>query len=570
MSVSSTTNRAAFAGNGVTTAFAFPYYFFAQSDLVVTLTDNVSGAVTAQTLNADYTVSGTPDANGLYSAGGTVTFSVAPPTGKTAQIVRVLPDTQSATWSDTDFAKAVGFDKLTLITQRLFDLFSRVPLLPDGVTSTFNSALPTVMTPNAFLAVNGAGNGWTLVGSGTAQGTVTSVGLSVPAEFTAGASVTTAGSLSFTKNNQSANLVYAGPNSGGAAAPTFRALVSADIPQLALTSLSSGAATINQVPIANGSGGITWSTIVGTGTVTSIGVIVPAEFSASAAVTTSGNVTLTKAAQAKNTLWAGPTSGANAAPAFRNLVAADLPVMTAASAGAGGAAGAVPSSSAGDQVHFLRGDATWVAVPQGTVTSIDLVMPSEFSVSGDPVTSSGTLTVAKTVQAPNKFWAGPSAAGPSAAPTFRAIVGVDLPVMVGCTSIASGVAGAVPSPSAGQQSLFLRGDATWSLPVVASLTGPFATPAISANTTLASLQQFAVVAGNTGPIDVTMPTCASMIQTIAGSNYASPVVIVNNSAFAVTLLPQGGDQIQNGASAKLTLQGDSYTLFPTPTGWLIT
>jgi hypothetical protein len=33
MSVSTTTNRVAFAGNGVTTAFSFPYYFQAQGDL---------------------------------------------------------------------------------------------------------------------------------------------------------------------------------------------------------------------------------------------------------------------------------------------------------------------------------------------------------------------------------------------------------------------------------------------------------------------------------------------------------------------------------------------------------
>jgi hypothetical protein len=43
---------------------------------------------------------------------------------------------------------------------------------------------------------------------------------------------------------------------------------------------------------------------------------------------------------------------------------------------------------------FLRGDNTW-ATPSGTgtVTSVDLTMPSAFAVSGNPITTSGTLAV---------------------------------------------------------------------------------------------------------------------------------------------------------------------------------
>jgi hypothetical protein len=53
----------------------------------------------------------------------------------------------------------------------------------------------------------------------------------MPAQFTVASSpVTTSGTLAVTLNTQTANLVFAGPVSGGAAAPTFRALSSADIP----------------------------------------------------------------------------------------------------------------------------------------------------------------------------------------------------------------------------------------------------------------------------------------------------------------------------------------------------
>ena len=63
-------------------------------------------------------------------------------------------------------------------------------------------------------------------------GTVTSVALTAPAEFTvSGSPVTTSGALAVTKANQSANQVWAGPTSGGAAAPAFRALVGADLGQ---------------------------------------------------------------------------------------------------------------------------------------------------------------------------------------------------------------------------------------------------------------------------------------------------------------------------------------------------
>src|SRR5215831_13101243 len=68
-------------------------------------------------------------------------------------------------------------------------------------------------------------------GSGTGTGSVTSVDVTMPSELTkTGGPITAAGTIAFTKATQTANLVYAGPASGGATAPTFRALVVADLP----------------------------------------------------------------------------------------------------------------------------------------------------------------------------------------------------------------------------------------------------------------------------------------------------------------------------------------------------
>lgn len=63
------------------------------------------------------------------------------------------------------------------------------------------------------------------------SGTVTSVAMTVPAELAvAGSPVTTAGTFAVTWATETANQVFAGPTSGGAATPTFRALVNADLP----------------------------------------------------------------------------------------------------------------------------------------------------------------------------------------------------------------------------------------------------------------------------------------------------------------------------------------------------
>jgi len=92
----------------------------------------------------------------------------------------------------------------------------------------FGTGTPTV----GHLAVYDA-NGNVVDGGApsTGTGSVTSVGLSLPAEFTVtGSPVTTSGTLTAAKATQSANQVYAGPSSGGSAAPAFRALAAADLP----------------------------------------------------------------------------------------------------------------------------------------------------------------------------------------------------------------------------------------------------------------------------------------------------------------------------------------------------
>lgn len=136
----------------------------------------------------------------------------------------------------------------------------------------------------------------------------------------------------------------------------------------------------------------------GAGSVTSVGITLPAEFSvAGSPVTTTGTLAITKATETANTVWAGPTSGGAAQPAFRALVAADLT----------GVAGTVSSV------------ALTAAVPTDIITS---------AVGGSPVTTTGTLalTLTKVNQLANQVWAGPTSGGASS-PTFRALVAADFP-----------------------------------------------------------------------------------------------------------------------------------------------
>lgn len=65
----------------------------------------------------------------------------------------------------------------------------------------------------------------------------------------------------------------------------------------------------------------------------------------------------------------------------------------------------------------------------GTVTSVGLAMPSIFTVTNSPVTTSGTLTADLNTQNANLVFAGPYS-GSAAVPTFRSLGNDDLPIVL--------------------------------------------------------------------------------------------------------------------------------------------
>jgi len=107
------------------------------------------------------------------------------------------------------------------------------------------------LTAGTGIGITGVYPNFTITNSSPSSGgTVTSVGLALPTEFAiSGSPVTGAGTLTGSWNAQSANAVLAGPTSGGAATPTFRALVSGDIPDISATYLTVANAALNYQPL---------------------------------------------------------------------------------------------------------------------------------------------------------------------------------------------------------------------------------------------------------------------------------------------------------------------------------
>jgi len=160
MTVTTTTNSIRYAGNGVTTAFAFPYIFFDPTDLVVSLSNETTGSFVV-VLNGDYAVSG-DYADGEYASGGTVTFNTAPATGNTVFITRNVPAIQNVTLIDnTKFPAATvntEFDYLTVLAQQGYAIDQLALHIPANEIGLVTEAAPNTTRRSRVLAWDAAGN----------------------------------------------------------------------------------------------------------------------------------------------------------------------------------------------------------------------------------------------------------------------------------------------------------------------------------------------------------------------------------------------------------------------------
>lgn len=113
--------------------------------------------------------------------------------------------------------------------------------VPTSIGTSYTITLPSAAPASNDYCLKASTAGvasWASCAAGGA-GTVTSVGLTLPSIFSVtGSPVTTSGTLAATLADQSANTVLAGPTTGAATTPAFRALVAADIPSLSATYLA--------------------------------------------------------------------------------------------------------------------------------------------------------------------------------------------------------------------------------------------------------------------------------------------------------------------------------------------
>lgn len=274
MGLSSITNRVAYVGDGTSTIFSYPYYFFNQADLKVYLFDINSSVVFPQAVGTNYTISGTANAQGVFPSGGNVIMNSAFPSYLDLIITRSPSPVQNYVLNQNgpinSIALVQAFDYLTAITQRLQEEVSRCIQLPDGLGpingSSFNPTLPSTISGPAFAAnvpivVNSGATGLTFgVVVSASSGVVSYVGtLPVVNGGTGQSTALTQFALWYSLNATTMAQLPVGPlnqvlTGTGAGAPTWSNLILGSSVILGSSTTTSGN-TIGILPVTSGGTG---------------------------------------------------------------------------------------------------------------------------------------------------------------------------------------------------------------------------------------------------------------------------------------------------------------------------
>jgi hypothetical protein len=126
MTISSTTVKNSYNGDGSTTTFSYTFKIFANSDLQVIIRNNTTATETVKTLTTHYTVTGVGSASG-----GSVIFTAGniPASGETVVLRRAVPQTQAIDYIANDPFPAEsheeGLDRAMMTLQQVQEEVTR-------------------------------------------------------------------------------------------------------------------------------------------------------------------------------------------------------------------------------------------------------------------------------------------------------------------------------------------------------------------------------------------------------------------------------------------------------------
>lgn len=254
-----------------------------------------------------------------------------------------------------------------------------VVIAASATTTTYSIIWPPAQAASSGYVLTNDGTGQLSWSAAAATG-VTSVALadgsSTPIYTITNSPVTSTGTLTFTLNTQTANTVFAGPATGSAAQPTFRSLVSADIPNNA----------------ANTTGTASNVTATSNATLTTLSALTTASSLASVGTITSGTWNGSIIGYAY-----GGTNAASQAAAQVNMspmtTAGDLTYENSTPAPARLAIG-----TTGQVLTVSGGLPVWASpATGGTVTSVSVVSSNGFAGTVATATSTPAITIETTI-----------------------------------------------------------------------------------------------------------------------------------------------------------------------------
>ena len=176
----------------------------------------------------------------------------------------------------------------------------------------------------------------------------------------------------------------------------------------------------------------------------------------------------------------------------------------------------------------------------GTVTSVGLTAPGIFTVSGSPVTNSGTLSLTLANEAANTVFAGP-ASGPDAPPTFRALVVADIPALPYLSTTLPSADLFVGNGSNVATAVALSGDATITNAGVLTIANLAVTNAKIANATIdLTTKVTGVLPTANGGTSLSSPGTSGNVLTSNGTTWVSSAPATSGTVTSVSVVSANG------------------------------